>query len=341
MRVLHLLKSNAYSGAENIAITICKEIKGMGIESVYVSPEGSIRERVEKEEVRYYGMKHFCMGEFSSVCRSFRPHIIHAHDFAASIMAASVNPKATVISHLHNDPPWIRKWTLKSIAYKSCSKKYTRILLVSEAVFDEAVFLTDKQRVSVMGNPIDRHYIEQRAKEWQAEPTDVLFVGRFMKQKNPLCFVRLAERLYRKYPDIRVRMIGGGEMLEQCRQYIMELKMGDIIKLTGFLENPYPYMKNARLLIVTSDWEGYGLVACEALTLSVPVLARRVGGLPEAVGQIDDALYMDEDEAYEKAESLLFDKAAREQYQRKIKDKTMQSRDQYIKKLLQIYKEAV
>ena len=53
--------------------------------------------------------------------------------------------------------------------------------------------------------------------------------------------------------------------------------------MVGFQKNPYKYMACSKIFMLTSDWEGYGLVAFEALTLGLPCIVSNVGGLPKIV----------------------------------------------------------
>ena len=53
--------------------------------------------------------------------------------------------------------------------------------------------------------------------------------------------------------------------------------------MVGFKANPFPILNNAKILCLTSKWEGFGLVATEALVLGKPVVATPVGGLPSIV----------------------------------------------------------
>ena len=54
----------------------------------------------------------------------------------------------------------------------------------------------------------------------------------------------------------------------------------NVIKIKGFMENPYGILNASKILCMPSVWEGYGLVAVEALALGIPVVSTGVGGLP-------------------------------------------------------------
>ena len=59
--------------------------------------------------------------------------------------------------------------------------------------------------------------------------------------------------------------------------------MLDRIRLIGVVDDVAPYLSGANLLLLPSQSESFGLVALEALAAGVPVIASRVGGLPEVV----------------------------------------------------------
>ena len=66
---------------------------------------------------------------------------------------------------------------------------------------------------------------------------------------------------------------------------IQKLNLEDNIEFIGFQKNPYKYMAQSKMFMLTSDWEGYGLVAFEALTLGLPAVVSNVGGLPNIVDE--------------------------------------------------------
>ena len=84
---------------------------------VYVSLEGSIRERLKQEHIKYEAIEKVSRREIQRVIHKYHPSIIHAHDFTASIICASVAGKIPVISHIHNNSPWLRKVCINSIGY--------------------------------------------------------------------------------------------------------------------------------------------------------------------------------------------------------------------------------
>ena len=174
------------------------------------------------------------------------------------------------------------------------------------------------------------------------EYPDLMFIGRLTQQKNPSRFIRIVYKIKKAGVKVHALMLGDGELADRCRQQIRNLGLGDTVRMAGYCENPYPYMRKAKLVLITSDWEGYGLVAAEALSLHVPVLACAVGGLCTIFQNVPDALCHSEEELFLKTRSLLTSQKCYEKYCRKLqKFVHLQEIMQYKNLLGQIYSEEI
>ena len=102
-------------------------------------------------------------------------------------------------------------------------------------------------------------------------------------------------------------MIGDGEMRGEVEGKIAELGLADAVELQGFIDNPHGILASSKVLCMTSSWEGYGLVAAEALALGKPVVATAVGGIPTVIKGGEGVLCKDVSEFVSALESLLTD----------------------------------
>lgn len=279
-KVLHILNTGSYSGAENVVITIINNTKSE-IDSVYLSKDGSIRKILAENDIQFYPVEKLSFSELRRAVKAIKPDIIHAHDFTAGMMAAVSTRGISIINHLHNNSPWLQKIGLKSILYAMSSFRYKKILTVSDSVMDEFVFSKIcKDKTVVVGNPIDIKKIIGKVENKNiCEPYEIAFLGRLSHQKNPIFFLEIIYEIKKQLPNVQVKMIGDGELREQVENRIKELELEDNVKLLGFKGNPYEYLYKAKILCMPSDWEGFGLAAVEALTLGKPVVAASVGGL--------------------------------------------------------------
>lgn len=286
--ILHILNTGSYSGAENVIITIIEGFRkyvNEDIRFIYVSLDGSIRDILNKKNIEFEPMKKLTVKEVHRVINKYKPDLIHAHDFTASIICAAASGKIPVISHLHNNSPWIKSYCLNSFVYGLSCIKYKKILGVSSSVFDEFVFGKQiKNKTQVVGNPIDiANIVELADKAEDTESFDIVFLGRLTEQKNPLRFINIIKQLANEDRSVRAVMIGDGEMRDDVENEIKKYHLESNITLKGFLDNPYGILKNSKVLCIPSSWEGFGLVAVEALALGKPVTASPVGGLRNIV----------------------------------------------------------
>ena len=308
IKVMHVLCMSTYSGAENVAITLINSLKDR-VDSIYVSPDGSIRKVVQQNGIEHYAIDKIDVNNIKKAIKDIKPDIIHAHDFTAGVICSLSTRKIPIVNHLHSNPPWIKSISWKSILYGFSCFRYRKFLTVSNSVMDEFIFgKFFKKKISVIGNPINLSAIEKKAKmAKQKDKFDVLFIGRLVPQKNPLLFIDIIADLVDKLPNIRVAVVGDGDLRCNVEEKIVHYNISKNVRLYGFQENPYGFIKNTKLLCVPSVWEGFGLVAVEGLCFSKPVIATPVGGLKDIVNDECGKLCMEKKEFVSEIYKLLTD----------------------------------
>lgn len=340
LKVLHILNSNSYSGAENVVISIIEHTADEA-ESVYLSPEGNIRNILNKRKIAYFPVPCLSVKNLRKAIKQIKPDIIHAHDFTAGIIVSASTFKIPIINHLHNNSPWIKKLSVKTIVYALSCIRYKKILTVSSAVMNEFILgKLFKKKCEVIGNPIDiQEILKKGVSDRVNEHPDIVFLGRLAHPKNPIFFVQVIDKVKEKIPDIKVAMIGDGELREQVSSEIVTLGLGDNIKLYGFLSNPYPYLANCKLLCMTSLWEGFGLAAVEALTFSKPVIASFAGGLPDLLNSSCGSFCNTQDEFAENIVKYLTDDKlyAQKSEGAKLRAEQLHNIEQYMNNIRRIY----
>ena len=281
-KVLHVLASNKYSGAENVVCTIIDNFK-KEYDMAYCSLIGPIEEELCKRKIKYYGIKKLNITNLKKVIKQYNPDIIHAHDYTASVIVALSGFRGKIISHLHNNCPFAKKWNLKSLLYNLTIKKYTKVIGVSDKVYEEAVFKKNlNKKYNTIYNYIDSDLIIKKSREYEFQKKyDFFFFGRLTKQKNPLEFIEIIKDEKKKNKNVKAVMIGDGLLKEKCNKYIIENNLVENIEILGFISNPFPIIRNCKIGIMPSLWEGFGLTVIESLILNKPVYNSGVGGLGE------------------------------------------------------------
>ncbi len=107
------------------------------------------------------------------------------------------------------------------------------------------------------------------------ETSDIIFVGRLIKEKNVDLLVRAMGILSHEDKNYQLLIIGDGPERETIVQIICELSLEPQVRLIGFKENHdeiIARMKSAKMCVLPSTREGFGIAALEALACGIPVI---------------------------------------------------------------------
>jgi glycosyltransferase involved in cell wall biosynthesis len=285
MKLLYLTPTSIFAGGERITLGIAAAMRERGHEVHYCGLEGPIRDFVEAAGVSFVPLEKFTPWAVRVLTRKLRPDIIHAMDFRASLYAAlSGSP---FIAHLHNNPPWQRRYGANSLAMLFFGRRAGKIITVSKSVLEEYVFAgAIKNNTLLLGNTVNVQAVrEQSQSDSYGAVHDVGFIGRLVEQKQPLVFIDIVARLRGLYPALRALLIGEGELRPAVENAITVNNLENSVTLAGFMPNPFPALAGCKVIIMPSAWEGFGLTAVEGMALGKPVLAAPVGGLKDIVDE--------------------------------------------------------
>lgn len=155
------------------------------------------------------------------------------------------------------------------------------IVAVSQGVATDLSQITriPLNRIHTIYNPIITPELITKTKEnidhpWFApnEPPVVLGIGRLVEQKNFSTLIRAFAKV-RQVRPARLMMLGNGRQKAQLETLAKSLEIDSDIAWIGFAHNPFPYMKQAGVLVLSSAWEGFGNVLVEGLSVGVPIVS--------------------------------------------------------------------
>ncbi len=207
--------------------------------------------------------------------------------------------------------------------YKTIQKYHDEYLLMSTTAKKIVVVSEDmKQALINLGidskKIINNPYGVELEKYQQAFPEKnkniIISVGRFTAKKAPQLVIRSFFEVKKHIQDAELWMIGGGELLEECKLLINELGLNDSIKLLG-VKTPNEistYLKQARIFVqhslrpITGDSEGTPNTVLEASATGLPIVSTKHAGIKEAVIHGQTGYLVDEGD-YQKMASILID----------------------------------
>ena len=288
LRVMHLISTDVFSGAENVACQIINLFKdNQEYIMTYCTIIGKNKEALECRGINTTELDRFNLKSIKKACSSFKPNIIHAHDPKAAIAAVLTNNKQNIISHIHSNHRYMRKITLKSLIYHFYIEKHIiGIIWVSNSARDEYVFAKNIPKTLpsyVIQNVVDGNQLKSIAKTDKNNYNfDIIFLGRLEDVKDPLRFVKLIEKI-KQHQEIKVAMVGDGSLRSQVEEEINKLSLNKNIVLFGNQVNPYKILLNSKILVITSKYEGMPMNALEAIACNIPVVSTPVDGLLDII----------------------------------------------------------
>lgn len=280
MKVLHLLTSNSFSGAENVVCQIIKALKKeKGVEQVYCSPNGPIRETLLEKGVPYLPMKDMTRKNIRQAIDSFNPDIIHAHGTTAAVNAAMVCGKIPLVYHIHNNSFNSRRLSKKSIANLIPFIKASHVIWVTQHCLDCYKFSKIvKRKSTVVNNGVDLTVYQNANKTVDIDK--LIMVSRFAPAKDHETVIKAMPLINSRF---HLYFVGDGERRPLCETLVKELGLENRVHFLGARFDIPQLIANAFIGIQSSHWEGFGMSAVEIMACGIPVIASDADGLKQVV----------------------------------------------------------
>ena len=282
-KILFLTSTGVHSGGERITLNIASAMNRRGYSVLYAGLAGPIQDFAHDADVPFYQMKKLTLREVRRIIRVFKPDVIHAADFRASLVSVILRRKT--IAHLHHDADWLSSVNPYSLATALSVKRSQRTICVSATIMEQYCLAGRfKKNMMVLPNVVDLNEIRVCSKEFVGDKKqyDIAYLGRLSEEKAPVRFVHIIKQIKERM-DVHAVMIGDGALRSQVEQEVAKNGLKENVVLLGNLPDPFPVLAQSKLLIIPSLREGFGLAAVEAMALGLPVLASNVGGLKTIV----------------------------------------------------------
>jgi N-acetyl-alpha-D-glucosaminyl L-malate synthase BshA len=247
------------------------------------------------------------------VARAFRLEIVHAHyavphataaHLAQQVLAGTGAHTPRVVTTLHgtditlvgNDPSFS-----EIVAFSI--EQSDGVTAVSRSLRDATRTELDvKREIEVIPNFLEcafyrRQPVSALRRRYAADEEKlVAHVSNFRPVKRIDAVIRVFARIVQKVPA-RLLLVGDGPELGTAYRLSRELGVAERVESVGAQEAIVPLLSAADLFLLPSAQESFGLAALEAMACGVPVVASRVGGLPEVIEHgVTGFLHLLEDE---------------------------------------------
>jgi glycosyltransferase involved in cell wall biosynthesis len=302
-KIAIFIQSLRIGGAERVAINLSKGFieQGLQVDLLLADCSGGLLSEVPAQ-VTIIDLKGkrvlFSLFPLVRYLRTRHPDLLYGIQTHTSLIAVMAGRLArikmpvfislhTVLSTSLAGEPSFRNRLIKIIS--SLFFRYAdAAICISKGVAEDFIKTTGMppQKTHVVYNPIVYPGLEQEARQSISHPwfatgnkPVILAVGRLVVAKDYPTLLNAFSLLNRKR-QANLLILGEGRERLRLEALVRQLGLTENVQMPGFVKNPYAYMARARLLVLSSRWEGFGNVLVETLACGTPVVSTDCKGGP-------------------------------------------------------------
>lgn len=248
------------------------------------------------------------------IVKSEQIDIIHSHyaipHAVSAYLANQMNPVKTVVTTHGSDTHTLGK----HVSYQSTISLALRNSDIVTSVSDflaresEVVFGLDEGSVRVIYDFINTEIFNPI--DFNDKELSIVQASNFRSVKRIPMLIEIFSKINEDFPDWELKLVGDGPELTTSVRITREMNLQNQVKFLGIRADIPDIFSRSSILISASEIESFGLTIAEAMSCGTPVIAPRVGGIPEVVNDgITGLLYdsSDMEDAVDKLSRMMAD----------------------------------
>ncbi len=302
MRILQVISTLGFYGAENVLLEIAREHQRLGHESIVYGFSNSKFLPIEllkrAGEVKLQTVQQVCDKKLDIAClmtfRNFIRHnkidVIHSHNYKSNffIFFSTVGLGIPCVSTCHNWIDTSSKMKFYSTLDKIILKHFDKVIAVSNLIARELVKTgVDRKKVKLISNGINLNKFATRPDRADArkrlgipfERKIIGTVGRLTSEKGHIYLINAAKVILKEREDVCFLIVGDGPLRHNLERQASDLPF----YFTGVLKDVSTAYAAMDIFVLPSLTEGLPMVLLEAMASGVPVIASKVGDIPDVL----------------------------------------------------------
>jgi glycosyltransferase involved in cell wall biosynthesis len=307
IRPLVLISALPTAGAERVTVSFVRRLWAMGLRvplcTVTARHDGPMAGELSQDGIQRYDLGARRLADpraplrLARLLRRERVQLVHAHGQDASIVAAAAcafsGASLVVTRHVLDEPSVGWRQRLRARAACAAMRRADAVVAVSRAVAGRVADLARIQpgAIEVIPNGVDLERFDRPGRECRAavlEPLAidtatpiVLVPAALREEKGHEVLLEALPELLRAVPSVQVLIVGGGEREQELRARARPL--GETVRFLGPRDDMPDLMAACDVVVLPSRAEALPTALMEAAAAGRPVVATRVGGVPEVV----------------------------------------------------------
>jgi glycosyltransferase involved in cell wall biosynthesis len=305
MRVLHVIPLLGIAGAERIVASLALHQRRAGHTAGVVSlfgPQGTwLEAELASRDVPVFylgkrsGLDVRVIPRIAAAARRFRPDLVHTHLGVLKYVlpAFAIARRCPVVHTLHNLARHEVERPSRAVHHLAFRAGVVPVAIGENvAASVRAEYGLSPRRIIPNGisvrdyapDPAARGEVRERLGLAANAPT-FLAVGRLTPAKDPGCLLRAFASRRLRTANAQLLFAGVGPLLSELRRQAVELDVADRVRFLGLRRDVPLLLAAADAFVLASRWEGNPLCVMEAMAAAKPVVATKVGCVPELVSE--------------------------------------------------------
>ena len=323
LQVVHVVLSLDFGGLERVVLSLVAQgmKQGQRLGVVCLERPGILAPQVEALGAwvacidKPPGIRPGTIGRLGRFFSEVRPDIVHTHQVGALFYAGPASRRKSCIPVVHTEHGKHYEQGVKTRWLGRIAGRFAdRFFCVSQDIATSVLShrIVPDRKVFVVRNGIDTARFCHRSRYEEmcralGIPLGVPIVGtigRLCEIKRQDLLLHAFARIRSRIPEARLLIVGDGPLMGSLRSLASDLGLEPCCHFVGYQAEPESYLQLMDVFALTSRSEGMPLVLLESWAAGVPVIAARVGGLPELVRDRSNGLLFDSGDEHALAAAL-------------------------------------
>lgn len=131
-----------------------------------------------------------------------------------------------------------------------------------------------------------------------ARDSIIMYSGRLVRGKGVEHLLHTWEKVISSQKDVHLVIVGSGGGIslsceDELRRFVSDRGLDAAVTFTGFTENVHEYLQAADLFVFPTEYEAFGLSLVEAMACRLPVIATKVGGIPDIIRHLKNGILVE------------------------------------------------
>ena len=296
--VCHVITTIDVGGAETqlLALASAQKREGMHVEVIFLKDLPTLRNRFIDSGIQvlnqYSGLTFTKQILQLAKRRNDANTVFHAHLPRAEILCAVALKRKSFVVTRHNAERFFpgAPAIVSKLLSRFVQRRAFTAILISQAVKDFVIDngelstrLTNKIIYYGLSATLDR--LPLKISFSPSKKVRLGCISRLVPQKNLPLLLQAARNLNdMKVFDFSLRILGSGPLEASLKHLCKTLEIEEFVSFDGKLEDVSLFFNELDLFVLTSNYEGFGLVLLEAMQFGVPIVARNISAIPEVLG---------------------------------------------------------